>query len=76
MKTISVDEFKAHFSNVLKETKSGEEFAVVSGDNNEIVGHFVSNISQRQRKLGILEGTAFFRFDDEFELSDNEFLKL
>lgn len=75
MKEMSVGEFKAHFSEVVKEVKSGEKFAVTFGKKKEIVGYFIPQIleSNKKRKLGILEGKATAVFKDDFKMSVEEF---
>jgi len=77
MKSMSVGEFKTHFSEVLEQVKAGEKFAVTFGKKKEIVGYFLPEIpNQDKRKLGILEGKAKFTFGDDFEMSTEEFLGL
>ena len=41
MKTISVGEFKTHFSHILEQVKAGEEFAVTYGKKKTVVGYFL-----------------------------------
>ncbi|MES2111555.1 MAG: prevent-host-death protein [Bacteroidota bacterium] len=77
MKTMSVGEFKTHFSDVLEQVKAGEKIAVTFGKKKEIVGYFLPEMPQQpKRKLGILEGKATFSFDNDFEITDEEFLGL
>ena len=77
MKTMSVGEFKTHFSDVLEQVKAGEKIAVTFGKKKEIVGYFLPEMPQQpKRKLGILEGKATFSFDSDFEITDEEFLGL
>ena len=78
MKTMTVGEFKTHFSDVVKKVKAGEEIAVTSGKKKEIVGYFVPEITEKKgkRKLGILEGKATATFSDDFKISIEEFLNL
>ena len=77
MKTMSVGEFKTHFSEVLEQVKAGEKFAVTFGKKKEIVGYFLPEIpNQSKRKLGILEGKAKFTFGADFEMTAEEFLGL
>jgi len=77
MKTMSVGEFKTHFSDVLEQVKAGEKIAVTFGKKKEIVGYFLPEMPQTpKRKLGILEGKATFSFDSGFEITDEEFLGL
>ena len=78
MKTMTVGEFKTNFSDVVKEVKAGEKFAVTSGKKKEIVGYFVSEISEKneKRKLGILEGKATMVIHPDFKMTEEEFLGL
>ncbi|HET8828378.1 MAG TPA: prevent-host-death protein [Pelobium sp.] len=78
MKTMTVGEFKTHFSDVVKKVKAGEKIAVTSGKKKEVVGYFVSEIPEKKekRKLGILEGKATATFSDDFKISVEEFLGL
>jgi len=77
MKTMSVGEFKTHFSDVLEQVKAGEKIAVTFGKKKEIVGYFLPELPQQgKRKLGVLEGKATFTFNDDFEMTNEEFLGL
>ena len=59
MKSISVGEFRAHFSEIVEQVKAGEKFTVTFGRKKEIVGYFSPEIpEQPKRKLGIMEGKA------------------
>ena len=63
MKTMTVAQFKSHFSEVLQILKSGEEIAVSYGKKHETIGVFMpfsKYYSQKPRKLGILNGKATF----------------
>jgi len=60
MKTISVGEFKAHFSEVIDDLWSGEEIT------NE----------KLERKLGILDGRAQAILNDGFKMTEEEFMAL
>jgi antitoxin (DNA-binding transcriptional repressor) of toxin-antitoxin stability system len=75
MKTMSVGEFKTHFSEVLEQVKAGEEIAVTYGKKKEVVGYFLPEKPQRaKRKLGILEGKTEVIFKPDFEMTTEEFL--
>ena len=78
MKSMSVGEFKTHFSEVVKRIKSGEKIAVTSGKKKEIVGYFVPEILEKKekRKLGILEGRASMVIHSDFGMTEEEFLGL
>ncbi len=74
---MTVGEFKMHFSDVLKQLKSGEEVAVTYGKKKEVVGYFRSVKTQKpKRKLGILEGKVSITFSPDWEMTTEEFLGL
>jgi hypothetical protein len=78
MKTMSVGEFKAHFSEVLEDVKAGIGIAVTFGRKKEIIGYFVpkSGKNKGKRKLGPLEGKAQVIFTEDFSMTDEELLGL
>lgn len=78
MKTMSVGEFKTHFSEVLEQVKSGVGIAVTYGKKKDIIGYFVPKLKNKdgKRKLGILKGKAEVIFNDNFKISEEEFLGL
>ena len=77
MKTISVGEFKTHFSHILEQVKAGEEFAVTYGKKKTVVGYFLpEKRDQPKIKLGIAEGKAKFTFSGDFKMTEEEFLGL
>jgi len=78
MKTMTVGEFKAQFSSVIEQVKKGEEIAVTFGKKKEIVGYFLPKVidSKEKRKLGIMEGKAKVTFNDDFKMTEEEFLGL
>lgn len=52
MKTMTVGEFKTHFSDVVKEVKAGKKIAVTSGKKKEIVGYFVPEVPEKKENWG------------------------
>ena len=75
MKTMSVTEFKTHFSDVLKAVKEGETIAVTYGRKKEIIGYFVHELPSRPKiQLGILEGKVKVTFAPDFKMTTEEFL--
>jgi len=79
MKTMTVGEFKAHFSEVLEQVKAGEEITVTYGKKKEIVGYFKPKNTESEtskRKLGILQGKATAIFKGNWEMTEEEFLGL
>ena len=76
MKTMSVGEFKANFSEVLKLVLAGEEIGILYGRKKEIVARMVPKTPEKKprRKLGILEGKGNVRFASDFKITEEEFL--
>jgi len=75
MKTMTVGEFKTHFSDVIDQVKAGEEIAVTYGKRKEVIGYFSPKKEpKRKRKLGILEGKAEVIFGPDFKMTEEEFL--
>lgn len=77
MITMTVGEFKTHFSEVLEQVKAGEKIAVTFGRKKEIIGYFSPEVPQQPKiKLGIMEGKAKFTFSPDFKMTTEEFLGL
>lgn len=77
VKTLGVGEIKAHFSDVLERVKGGEKIAVGYGKKRKKVAVIVPYDEYRpraQRKLGLLQGKAWFQIRDGFEMTDEELL--
>lgn len=76
MKTMSVGEFKANFSDVLKRVLAGEEVGISYGKRKEIVAKLVPKTAGKKsrRKIGILEGKGKVTFGADFKITDEEFL--
>ena len=76
MKTLAVGEFKTHFSEVLDEVRHGEEFVVCYGRKKEKVAVLVpyEKYQKKPVKLGVLEGIATYKFHDDFDMTDEEFI--
>lgn len=75
MKTLSVEEFEAHFSEVIKEVKAGLTIAVTSQE--QVLGYFSpekSNSKIKQRKLGLAGENVSVIFNQGFKISEEEFL--
>lgn len=74
---MSVGEFKTHFSEVIEQVKSGKKVAVTYGKKKEIIGYFLPELPQgNKRKLGILEGKASAVFKADFKITEEDFLNL
>ena len=77
MKTMTVGEFKTHFSDVIEQVKAGEEIAVTYGKRKDVVGYFSHKKPQKPKiKLGIMEGKAKAIFGPDFKMTEEEFLSL
>jgi antitoxin (DNA-binding transcriptional repressor) of toxin-antitoxin stability system len=78
MKILTVGEFKAKFSAVLKMVLAGEEIAISYGKNKEIVARLVPKTPEKKqrRKIGILEGKGSVRFSKDFNITEEELLRL
>ena len=76
MITLSVGEFKANFSEMLKRVLAGEEIGISYGKNKEVVARLVpkSTAKKERRKIGILEGKGTIKFEDYFSITEEEFL--
>lgn len=78
MKTMTVGEFKAHFSEVLEQVKEGEQIEVTRGKKKEIVGYFQAKPKEhaKKRNIGILDGKGTAIFKDDWEMTEEELLGL
>jgi antitoxin (DNA-binding transcriptional repressor) of toxin-antitoxin stability system len=78
MEIMSVGEFKAKFSEVLKKVLAGEEIAISYGKSKEIVARLVPKTSTKKvrRKIGIFEGKGSVHFGKDFKITEEEFLGL
>lgn len=76
MKTMTVGEFKSHFSDVLEQVKAGVSFAVTYGRKKEVVGYFLpeQQVTKTQRKLGTLTESASVEFAADYQMSDEDLL--
>lgn len=76
MKTMSVGEFKANFSTVLKWVLAGEEIGILYGKKKEVVAKLVPKTSGKRpkRKIGVFDGKAKVKFGSDFKMSEEEFL--
>ena len=75
MESMSVGEFKAHFSEVLKRVLAGEEIGIVYGRRKEIVAKLVPKTpgKKARRKIGVLEGKGNVKFAVDFKITEDEF---
>ena len=76
MKTMTVGEFKTHFSEVVEQVKAGVSFAVTYGRKKEVVGYFLpeSQLEKPCRQLGLLEGKLSINFKKDFQITEEDLL--
>lgn len=79
MKTYSVGELKAHFSEILDMVQDGEEIAIAYGKKKEVIARIVPEKKPKKlkkRKLGALKGKATVTFHGDWSISDEELVNL
>lgn len=79
MHTMTVSEFKSHFSEVLDLVQHGEDVVISYGKKKEkiaVLVPFASYADKPQRTLGLLAGKASFSVAEDFKISDDELLSL
>jgi antitoxin (DNA-binding transcriptional repressor) of toxin-antitoxin stability system len=79
MKSLSVGEFKAHFSEVLEKVQQGESIGITYGKSKKLVAEINPPKEQKakqKRKLGLLEGKVKYIFADDFKMTEEEFINL
>ena len=78
MRTLTIGEFKARFSEVLSAVQAGDSVVVCYGRKKERVAALVPYAqfadSKGKRSLGLLKGQASFSLSEDFTISDEEFL--
>jgi prevent-host-death family protein len=77
MKTLTVGELKAKFSEVLAQVKEGQEIIISFGRKREKVAVLIPYSQYRakpERKLGLLKGRGRCVIHKDFKLSDEEML--
>jgi len=78
MRTLTIGEFKAHFSEVLTAVQAGESVIVCYGRKKQRVAALVPYAEfaagAGKRPLGLLKSKGSFTLTDDFALSDEEFL--
>ncbi|GAA4417884.1 hypothetical protein GCM10023187_50720 [Nibrella viscosa] len=78
MKTMTIGDLKARFSEVIQEVKAGEEIAVAFGKKKEIVAYLVPKSAKKpvKRQLGLLKNKGSVTFARDFKITEEEFLGL
>jgi antitoxin (DNA-binding transcriptional repressor) of toxin-antitoxin stability system len=76
MKTMTVAEFKARFSEALNAVRRGESIAVTYGRSKRTVAVFQppAQGKRKPRPVGLLDGKISFDIGWDFELDDSELL--
>lgn len=75
MKTMPVGELKAHFSQVVKEVKNGEEIVVSYGKKHENVAVLIPYSTYRKKnsvRLGLLKNQGSVEFSHDFKMTSEE----
>ncbi len=77
MRTMTVGDLKARFSEVIQEIRAGEEIAVAFGKKREIVAYLIPKSARKpvKRQLGILQDKGKVTFADDFKMTAEEFLE-
>ena len=72
MIVLSVGEFKANFSEVLKKVLAGEEIGISYGKKKEIVARLVpkSDFPGTRRNIGIWESKSKVVFEKDFKITE------
>lgn len=79
MTTMTVSDFKAHFSEVLELVRQGEDVVISYGKKKEKVAAlvpFARYQGRKPRRLGLLAGKASFTTAPDFKITDEELLSL
>jgi antitoxin (DNA-binding transcriptional repressor) of toxin-antitoxin stability system len=76
MKTMTVAEFKARFSEVLNAVRQGESIAVTYGRSKRTIAVFQPPPKEKKklRPVGLLDGKVSFEIRRDFEIDDSELL--
>lgn len=78
MKTLSVGELKAQFSEVLEKVKAGESIGILFGKRKQPIAMIVPfrQTKRGKRKIGLFEGKMAIKFADDFKITEGEFADL
>ena len=79
MQTMTVSQFKAHFSEVLDLVQHGEDIVISYGKKKEkiaVLVPFANYEGKPKRIVGLLAGKASFSIAGNFKITDDEFLSL
>ena len=77
MTILTTDYFRRHLSEVLRQVRKGQSFALVSGEDNKVIACLLPANSPEDvytpRPIGLLSGYASFTLRDDFKMSENDF---
>lgn len=75
---MTIGEFKAQFSDVVKTVDKNHCIAVTYGKKKEVIGYFVKEpqVLYENRKLGFLQKKASYSIRNDFEMTADELLDL
>ncbi len=79
MKSLSVGELKAQFSEVLEMVRQGESIGILYGKDRKLVAEInppKKEGKNKKRKIGIMDGKIKIVFADNFKMTDEELLDL
>jgi antitoxin (DNA-binding transcriptional repressor) of toxin-antitoxin stability system len=74
MKTYSVADFKANFSEILDMVQAGEEIGIAYGKKKEIVALLVPKPKEKTRVLGAMKGKMKAEFAADWKMTAEELL--
>ena len=75
MKALTITDIKTHFPDVIGEVIHGEKIQILFDASRDPVAMIVPMPRQRNpRKIGVLEGKAFFTINGNSKISEEEFL--
>ena len=77
MKTFTVGDFKAHFSEIIERVQSGEEIIISYGKKKENVAVLIPYAAYKTKKirLGLLQDKSL-KIHDDFKMTEEELLNL
>ena len=78
MKTMTVANLKAQFSQVVKDLRNGEEITIEYGKGHKKLGVIIPYDKYKpvKRKIGIAEKKASYGINGNFKITDEELLSL
>lgn len=79
METLTIEELKSRFSEVINELRKGREIIVSYGEKKEKVAVLIPYDHYKRkpkRKLGLLKDVGELTIHEDFKISDDEFLSL